>query len=232
MTACGRERFGHPHAGDALFVARADGSQPRAVSEGLDLGPSTFEMRSAWSPDSRRIAFTAFSAGRHHLYVANADGSAREEIGASDISRVDPAWSPDGQWIAFQQGGTDKDAHRALYLIRPDGTGEHRVATSVGGSFAYRHAEWLPDAGRQVLAYPVGKSSAYNIGTLDVATGTETLVSAEPAAELSPVWSPDGTLLAWKESDAVVRIARSDGTIVRRIPAILDYDFVWSPNGA
>ena len=217
---------------DALFVAGADGSQPNAISEGLDLGPSTVEMRPAWSPDSRRIAFTGFSAGRHHLYVANADGSAREEIGAANLSRVDPAWSPDGQWIAFQQGGTDKTAEQALYLIRPDGTGEHRVATSIGGSFSYRHPQWLPDAGRQVLAYPVGKSSAYNIATLDVATGTETIVSAEDAAELWPMWSPDGSLLAWNASDAVVRIAQSDGTIVRRIPAILDYDFVWSPDGA
>ena len=216
---------------DALFVAGADGSQPRALSDGLDLGTSTIEMRPAWSPDSSRIAFTGFSAGRHHLYVANADGSAREEIGDSNLSRVDPAWSPDGQWIAFQHG-TDKTSERALYLIRPDGTGEHRVATSVGGSFSYRHPEWLPDAGRQVLAYPVGKSSAYNIAILDVATGTETMVSAEDAAELWPMWSPDGSLLAWNASDAMVRIARSDGTIVRSIPAILDYDFVWSPDGA
>jgi len=46
------------------------------------------------------------------------------------------------------------------------------------------------------------------------------------------MWSPDGSLLAWNASDAMVRIAQSDGTIVRRIPAILDYDFVWSPDGA
>ena len=46
------------------------------------------------------------------------------------------------------------------------------------------------------------------------------------------MWSPDGSLLAWNASDAVVRIARADGTVVHRIPAILDYDFVWSPDGA
>ena len=39
---------------------------------------------------------------------------------------IDPAWSPDGQWIAFQGGGTKKTAEQALYLIRPDGTDEHR----------------------------------------------------------------------------------------------------------
>lgn len=224
--------FAHTGAGDSIYVARADGSQPVAVSAGVDLGESAYTTRPAWSPDSRRIAFTGYSAGRHHLYVAEADGSATEEIGNPDLSRLDPAWSPDGQWIAFEQAGTDDTAHRALYLIRPDGTDEHQIAASVGGSFSYRHAQWLPDAGRQVLAYPIGRTGAYDIATLDVATGAETVVSAEPASEVWPVWSPDGSLLAWNASDGLVRIARSDGTVVHRLPAVLDYDFVWSPDGA
>ena len=39
-------------------------------------------------------------------------------------------------------------------------------------------------------------------------------------------------MLAWNASDLVVRIAQADGTVVQRIPAALDYDFVWSPDGA
>ena len=77
-----------------------------------------------------------------------------------------------------------------------------------------------------MLAYPIGQPSAYDIAVFDVASNAETVVSREPAAELWPVWSPDGMSLAWNASDLVVRIARADGTVVDRIPAAIDYDFV------
>ena len=203
---------------DTLFVARPDGSEPVAVSQGRALGGTDLEMRPSWSPDSSRIAFTGFSDGDHHLYVANVTESSSIELGAAGQSRIDPAWSPDGEWIAFQAPGTNKISQQGLYLIRPDGTDEHLVASTVGGSFTYRHPQWLPDPDRQVLAYPIGQPSAYDIAVFDVASNTETVVSREPAAELWPVWSPDGTLLAWNASDAVVRIARADGTVVQSDP--------------
>ena len=218
---------------DALFVSLADGSQPQAVSEGLDLGD--VDRR-----DAPRMV-TGLPPDRVHGVQRRTTSPVRREcrwFGEGGDRRREPLAGRSclvSRWpVDRVPAGRHRQERRssALYLIRPDGTGEHRVATSVGGSFSYRRPQWLPDAGRQVLAYPVGKSSAYNIAILDVATGTETIVSAEDAAELWPMWSPDGSLLAWNASDAVVRIARSDGTIVRRIPAILDYDFVWSPDGA
>ena len=61
---------------------------------------------------------------------------------------------------------------------------------------------------------------------------TETVISNEPAAELWPAWSPDASALAWADSDAKIKIARPDGTIVLTFfPTDIDYEVVWSPDG-
>ena len=56
-------------------------------------------------------------------------------------------------------------------------------------------------------------------------------ISDRPPAETWPVWSPDGSLLAWDASDSMIRIARLDRTIVREFPTPLNYAFTWSPDG-
>ena len=70
--------------------------------------------------------------------VATAGGEPVQLTRAKKSSSA-PAWSPDGQWLAFVSDRTDK---RQLYLIAPRG-GEARALTNVEegvGSFA-----WSPD---------------------------------------------------------------------------------------
>jgi hypothetical protein len=88
----------------SIVVTNADGSNPVVVASGASLG--TGEPL-AWSPDSRRIAFTdvivADTIGT--IDIVDADGSHRTQViqgpAAVDLDRYRPAWSPDGQWISF-----------------------------------------------------------------------------------------------------------------------------------
>ena len=98
-----------------------------------------------------------------------------------------PAYSPDGQWIAFGRAPSRTAAGRQLWLMRPDGA-EAR-ALMADPAVSYGPPSWSPD-GRTLLYQrfnlddPAGEPSVW---VMDVATGEETL-----AAEggYLPAWLP------------------------------------------
>jgi TolB protein len=61
-----------------------------------------------WSPDGQKVAFIHRQHDHWEIYVANADGSGARPLTDTPkqpdgelASSVSPAWSPDGQRIAF-----------------------------------------------------------------------------------------------------------------------------------
>jgi dipeptidyl aminopeptidase/acylaminoacyl peptidase len=222
-----------------LFVSGADGRSATPVSRGLELDATARETRPSWSPGSDRLVFTGLADdGTYRIHVARADGTQTVTIGSVGRSALDPAWSPDGQWIAFH-GYDPAVAGRApayqttagLYVIRPDGSGERAVIEpATAGDFEFRKPQWRPDPGLLEIATQSGMPSHYDIVVVDVASGESRMISRSQEADTWPVWSPDATLLAWGTSETGEHIARADGTLVRTIRGP-DYESVWSPDG-
>jgi hypothetical protein len=110
-----------------LGVANADGSGAHVLIEGK-VGLA------GWSPDGRQLAYFGAldDAGvPRSLEVVQADGKGAHLVVQGPVWEA--AWSPDGRLIAFTRGST------GLFLIRPDGTGEHAVPT---GGLAARSPAW------------------------------------------------------------------------------------------
>ena len=118
----------------AVFVANPDGSDQHRLTAN-PLG----EVRAAWSPDGRRIVFSAYPEGTMNLYVVNADGSGQRQLTNTTGFSDEAAWSPDGKYIAFTHGPADDLG--AIHIIKADG-GDDRTLSLPGCA----GAAWAPDS--------------------------------------------------------------------------------------
>ncbi len=106
-----------------------------------------------------------------------------------------PAWSPDGETLAFM-AANDKDVS-TIYTIRADGTGR---AAIVNEGFSDLNPNWSPDSKTIVFVRrPAGGNSATSeIHTVDLATRTVSdPLTDNKVQDGNPVWSPDGAQIAF-----------------------------------
>lgn len=134
----------------------------------LGLGPST----RTWSPDGRSIAFLMYALQpipngqlslSYKLWVSDAQGYETRSLtpaGTGTLADRDPAWSPDGRWIAFW-AWNEGDLRAGIWVIRPNGTDLTDITKSLDADAFY--PSWSPD----------GSSIAFTsdrAGTLDIWT--------------------------------------------------------------
>jgi Tol biopolymer transport system component len=206
-----------------IHVIRADGSGETQVS------PWDASLAiPVWSPDGLRIAaWTAASGGS--LYVVNSDGSSPQVLAHSGFP-AGPIWSPDGSRILFgcdadvciiDSDGSDlvRLPVQAQYWAKPlwwskDGLTLAFSAFKTGKIVAYvmnvdgSGLEQLPDIdltdasllyGAAVRAFPsvVGGNIVYLLN----ADGSDRILADDIESD-TPVWSPDGSLIASSVSTA------------------------------
>ena len=82
------------------------------------------EEEPTWSPDGSRIAFAAkdpddATATDLEIWVINADGSGLTQLTntANGVRDTDPAWSPDGERIAFLSEGRPGQTNSDIYAM-------------------------------------------------------------------------------------------------------------------
>jgi TolB protein len=176
-----------------LYVTGADGKGTRQLTDakGEETHPS-------WSPDGTRIVFQRGSPA--HLWIVDADGGGTPtQVTKSPDAEVDPSWSPDGRWIAYQlrRPGTPLSE---IWLVRPDGTGKHRL-TDIERS---AQPAWSPDSRRVAFATTAGSRKDYDIYTVNANGIGLRRITSSPLDEFEPAFSPDGASIAFDRDGAIV----------------------------
>ena len=148
--------------------------------------------RPAYSPDGTRIAYsgaiTDGTDGRWAIYVINIDGTGLQQLTNPELGDFDPAWSANGDWIAFSrntEGNMDADSCCVIMRIRADGTKQKTISGTRSGI----NPTWDPSGSR--LAYE--RHDGIYVTNLD-GTGSYRLASGNVA---QPAWSPDGSKIAY-----------------------------------
>lgn len=145
-----------------LFVMNADGSDQRPLT--------TTEAQDgwiSWSPDGSRIAFQSDRSGALNIHVMDvANGLLADEAAVGRLTNSppgrgswEPAWSPDGMWIAYS---SEQAAGSDIFLARPDGTTRQRLSENraLDGTPA-----WSPDSAQ--LAFFSDRDGSWDLYTMN-----------------------------------------------------------------
>lgn len=227
-----------------LWVGRRAGTDQRPV----DLLDPVREPV-AWSPTADRLAYIS----RGGLYLVSAAGDERRELvppsAREGTGVMALAWSPDGQWIAFERLERQADGRvtlQGLWRVRADGTETREVYRNPDPFQTQSYlAGWSPD-GRSLLFWQGWQLSASLLA--DGAPLMRVPVDGGTPVEIVPrtlvfsdflAWAPDGQTLAVVEGGGrmtweakAITVVRPDGRRQRLSEnGRADLFPAWSPDG-
>ena len=141
---------------------------------------------------STRIAFVSAEGvvpnQQYTLIVADADGENQQKIAKSSEPIMSPAWSPDGQQLAY----VSFESKASAIYVQTLKTGERsRVSARAGINGA---PAWSPDGGTLALTLS-RKDGDVDIYTLKLSSQTLTRMTFDPGIDTEPSWSSDGRKL-------------------------------------
>ncbi|HZI92828.1 MAG TPA: S41 family peptidase [Patescibacteria group bacterium] len=145
------------------------------------------------SPSAKRAVIEA----RGDIFTVPAEKGDARNLTASPGSRErDPAWSPDGKWIAYL---SDASGEYEIHVIGSDGkTPDRQVTHSKGAEITFRYApRWSPDS--QKIAF---SDKTMSVWWCDVASGRLTKVDKGTDAEIFDYqWSSDSKWLVYSKQN-------------------------------
>ena len=224
-----------------IWKAGLRGENPVRVTKDAsdDSGPT-------WHPDGNRILYNSDRNGTKQINVVNVGGGQPKQLTTSDTDSFIADISRDGTKILLTSSKDDAD----LWGVPTDGGKESQVTSNIG-------VEFWPDVspnGREMVYQAIRRSSTggkvLNCLLFTQDLGNNPRLSQLAADGFAPLWSPDGSRIAYFRSEAgnnalwVATVNAADARPVTESGvlfggySLLPYnrvqtnDFQWSPDGS
>ncbi len=156
----------------------------------------------AWSPDGKKLVFVSPCDGDNDsypgaaLWTMNADGSDQNLLmNVVPGGDFDPAWSPDGEKIAFTSLRR-QDQRPQIYLL----TLKDKSVLGLPDVLAFADSQpaWSPDG--KLIAFMRAYAHVYVMSSGGTNAWLVTQVGDLPIQSSEPDWSPDGQVLVLTQS--------------------------------
>ncbi len=196
-----------------LWLLPLDGPAIRLTSEPVNL------EQSCWSPDGTEIVFCAnrrpdpdLSVSRALWVLTVATGQMRRLTLEEGLAQV-PAWSPDGQSIAYLYTGDQTEAgNMSPWLVQADGKGTARLIVQGAESITCQmwvidelRSEYLPQIqwypGSKSLLVPVQERGQVHLYRIDTEYNRLTRLTSSNGRYLAPQLSRNGQTIALVRAD-------------------------------
>ena len=200
----------------------------RGVDQVLIRSPGVRHLfHPTWSPDGRTIAALVLGKGIYSIALSG-PRTRRLTSGQSDEA---PAWSPKGDWIAF-----DRQTHGAnydLYEVNPVTRKLKRLTHDPSPEI---NPSWSPDGSRIVFAEQQANGK-WGIVTMKLDGSGRRRITGSGMSAQEPAWSPDGRKIAFTrqalDRASIAVIAANGHGKIRRMTgrSLFPSKPAWSPDG-
>ncbi|MDR1227861.1 MAG: Tol-Pal system beta propeller repeat protein TolB [Azoarcus sp.] len=159
-----------------------------------------------------RIAYVVKSGSRYELQIADSDGMNAQTALRSPESIISPAWSPDGQHLAY----VSFEARKPIIYIHTLATGQRKVLANFKGSNSA--PAWAPDGKR--LAVVLTKDGLSQIYLINADGSAARRLITSSGIDTEPAWSPDGNWIYFtsdRSGDPQIYRASATGGSAERV---------------
>jgi tol-pal system beta propeller repeat protein TolB len=183
-----------------------------------------------------QIAFVSNRSGKPQIWIMNVDGSDQRQLTNMPEGACQPAWSPDGNRLAFiSPCNLNQEVYLGtnLFILDVESGGITPLPSAPGGDF---DPAWSPDGTRIAFSSfrDYYRKQIYLITLADLSIVS---LSANKVHDSQPAWSPDGMQIAFvseRYGRYQIWLMNADGSEQRafsRSGNLINLHPVWSPDG-